>query len=79
MSIDLYVAVAQQLPSLTPAGRKAEPKDYVVEASLQPNQKVLPRHSAFLRSFPEQVSELALLEAIHPLHLLLLTKLKGIV
>jgi hypothetical protein len=71
--------MAYQLSSLIPARGETQPENDVVQTSLQTNQEILASDTSSLGSTPEEIAELTLLEAIHPFHLLLLSKLEGIV
>src|SRR4030095_15398859 len=60
LSIDLDVAVSNELASLCTAGCEAHAVDHVVEAAFQVTQQVFARDALLFRSFFKQVAKLAL-------------------
>jgi hypothetical protein len=73
------MAMSHELSRLIATRRKPKAENHVIEAGLEGDEQVFTRDSTLARCAHEEVPELLLLKAIHPLHLLLLAKLDGIV
>src|ERR1041385_2214317 len=75
LPVDFHVPVPHQLPRRLAARGKAHPVDYVVESGLEGDEQI-GAFDALLRAGPlEGGAELALGEAVDPLHLLLFPEL----
>ena len=78
LAVHFDVAVADQLARRLAAGGEAHPVDDVVQPRLERDQQVGALHARLVGDAVEGVAELALGEAVDPLHLLLLTQLLGV-
>src|SRR6185312_8735062 len=73
------VSVANQLASLRVIGGEPQAIDDVVETPLEELEQVLTGHALHADRLEVVAAELALGEAVHPLHLLLLAQLRAVV
>ena len=78
-AVHLDMPMPNQLASRRPAGGEAHAEDDVVQPGLQGDDEVLTRDARSGRGPLEEVPELLLVQAVDPLHLLLLTKLDRVV
>src|SRR5687768_3973122 len=74
-AVHLDMAVPDELARRLAARREPHPVDDVVEAGLEGDQQVRALDARLQRRGLERIAELALGEAVHPLHLLLLPEL----
>jgi hypothetical protein len=72
------MTMPNKLSSLIAARCKSETENHIVKAGLERYEEVFTRHAILIRGTLKEISELLLLEAIHPLDLLLLTELNRV-
>src|SRR5207244_9751407 len=77
-TVDLEMAVADELPGLCARGRKAEPVDDVVQPGLEHPQQLLARHAGALGRLLVIGAELLLEQAVVAARLLLLAQLQQV-
>src|SRR5512145_611445 len=76
--VHLHVAVADELARRLAAGGEAHPVDEVVQPGLEGNHEVGALDARVPGGLDVEAAELALREAVEPLHLLLLAQLLGV-